>query len=422
MLIGNAIGIGMRCGGGGIAEWLAQNASKFLFFGETSKITGGKLYNQKSGATDWLTVAGSAGSETYQAPNTAAYIAADTDYIWFKTDTTLRTVTTAELVGYDLQRTPVKFGDNAPYAIDWIAIMEPTATFTATELNQLFQYFELPVEWHNDTNAYGHIKGNRTGQNLWVPESVYEAETVALIARLSGSPTTAMKDLIDVTIKSLKANGGATKYWNRMDVISFLNLDATGNLLNWKTNANNPSLVGSPTFTAKLGITVNGTDAQYVNTNFKPFSQGVNYTQDNASYVIMKNVATSKDGYFGNYEVGKGLVMVGDSNDAVAHTRVNDNGGSGVVCVRITDYTCANREDVSNRSVWIDDVLKSSGLVDTVTLADKDVWLGSCNGFSANIDGRFVFYSFGSKFADKTDLDGFLTIIRYFNLNIGGTF
>jgi hypothetical protein len=33
----------------------------------------------------------------------------------------------------------------------------------------------MPIEWHNDTNAFGHIKDNRIGQNLWIPEEVTPA-------------------------------------------------------------------------------------------------------------------------------------------------------------------------------------------------------------------------------------------------------
>jgi hypothetical protein len=112
------------------------NSGLFLFFGETSKITGGKLYNQVDGSTDWLTVAGS--PNTFQCPNTAPYIAADTDYIWFKTDASQRTATQAELVGYDFPRTPVKYDDNSPYAIREILILKAGETLTADELKLVY--------------------------------------------------------------------------------------------------------------------------------------------------------------------------------------------------------------------------------------------------------------------------------------------
>lgn len=169
-----AIGIGVSTAKGGqswSSYWTQQ--SEVLFFAETKNIADGKLYNQKSGATDYLTVTGSAGSYTFQCPNTATYIAADTDYIWFKTDTTQRTPTEAELIGYDLQRTPVKYDDASPNSIR--AIMILSSAVTGSKRDKLFRDMWLMTLWDNDLNAYGHIKSNRATQNLWIPEEVVPA-------------------------------------------------------------------------------------------------------------------------------------------------------------------------------------------------------------------------------------------------------
>jgi len=96
---------------------LENQLFEVLFFAETKNIADGKLYNQKTGATDYLTVGGSVGSYTFQCPNTAAYIAADTDYIWFRTTGAQRTVTEAELIGYDFVRSIIKYEDVSDYSI-----------------------------------------------------------------------------------------------------------------------------------------------------------------------------------------------------------------------------------------------------------------------------------------------------------------
>lgn len=145
------------------AYWTTQ--PEVLFFGLYSEITGGQMPNKVDGATDFLTVAGSAGSETYQAPNTAPYIAADTDHIWFQSDNTQRTVLTAELINFDLQRTPVKYNDAAPNAI--VAIMILNQAVIGVQRNRMFEHFWLPILWDNNLNAYGHVKSNRIIQNLF---------------------------------------------------------------------------------------------------------------------------------------------------------------------------------------------------------------------------------------------------------------
>lgn len=157
---------------GGSQNWSSYwtNLNKVLFFGEISKIRDGKLYNQVVGSSDHITVSGS--PYTFQVPNTAPYITADTDYIWFKTDATQRTTTTAELIGYDLQRTPIKYDDASPYSIRVIMILKAGESLTADERNRLFRDMFLHTLWDNSLNPYGHIKGNRTVQQLWTPESV----------------------------------------------------------------------------------------------------------------------------------------------------------------------------------------------------------------------------------------------------------
>jgi hypothetical protein len=163
--MGIRIGIGNRIGKSSGGSWISYWAkqSEVLFFGLYSEISGGQMPNKVTGATDYLTVAGVAGSETYICPNTAPYIAADTDYIWFRTDAARRTVTTAELIGYDLQRTPVKYLDNSPYTI--VAIIILNSAVTGTKRNNLFKDMWLPYLWDNSANfTYGHAKDNRLVQ------------------------------------------------------------------------------------------------------------------------------------------------------------------------------------------------------------------------------------------------------------------
>jgi Putative flagellar system-associated repeat len=167
-------------GGSSSPYWTPPKiALTFLFDAFTKDIAGGRLYNTVAGRTsEYLTVTGSAGSYHYTCPDTADYIAADTDLAWFKTGhtigdtTTVSDMTDSRLNSYDLQRTPVQFDDANPNTNRRISILLSTVTLSATDLNHLFQTWQLPIEWHNDTNGYGHIKSNRTGQNLWTPDTI----------------------------------------------------------------------------------------------------------------------------------------------------------------------------------------------------------------------------------------------------------
>lgn len=96
------------------------------------------------------------------------YILADTDHVWFNIDKSQRTVSTAELIGYDLQKTPVKYLDDSPNTLEEIVILKVGEVLTSGERNSLFRYMRLPVLWDNSLNiTYGHLKSNRIGHNLW---------------------------------------------------------------------------------------------------------------------------------------------------------------------------------------------------------------------------------------------------------------
>jgi hypothetical protein len=89
--------------------WKAQSN-----FYELWKVTGaGTMIGLKRG--DELTITGSGLNAIYAVPDTAPYITADTDKIWFNTVGIRRTATHAELVGYDLPRTFIKYSDTFVY-------------------------------------------------------------------------------------------------------------------------------------------------------------------------------------------------------------------------------------------------------------------------------------------------------------------
>jgi len=162
--IGNRIKIGG--GGGGGQSWASYWASQpeVLFFGLYSDISGGQMPNRKSGSSDYLTVTGAAGSETYQCPNTAPYITADTDRIWFNTDVIQRVPTTAELVGYDFTRTIVKYANASPHAIE--AIMILSSDYVTDKMRDDFM---LSIWWDNTLSDHGFLKENRGAErSVWI--------------------------------------------------------------------------------------------------------------------------------------------------------------------------------------------------------------------------------------------------------------
>lgn len=113
----------------------------------------------------------------------------------------------------------------------------------------------------------------------------YEDEYQAILDRATtlgySLPSDAVKLKQNTLLASMKADG----VWAKLDVFYVFAQDGGSAFatLNWKNpNANQSTLVSSPTFVSNGGFTGNGTSS-YIDTNFNPSTQGVNYTLNNAS-------------------------------------------------------------------------------------------------------------------------------------------
>jgi len=160
------IGIGIRVGSSGqsgSSYWTQQSEVLFFAYDSTdilNKVVGGQILNQKSGATDYLTVTGVGLNARYRTPNTAPYKAADTDYAFWKTDATESTCDGNRLIGYDFTRTIVFYSNTAPYVIKAIMILSSTVPPGAKE-NKMITDFQLPIYWNGTLSDYGYLKENR---------------------------------------------------------------------------------------------------------------------------------------------------------------------------------------------------------------------------------------------------------------------
>lgn len=180
MGLGLSYSMGLTLGSGGGGGLPSSIKSKLLFLGYYSQISGGKMPNTLG--NDWLTVSGSAGSETYQAPNTSTYRSADSDELWMNWAYENRTVTTAELIGYDFSRTLVHYLDNSPNSIVAIAIIKSGETLTESEINEVHKYFRLSIYWSGTPNAYGYLKSNRgLSRSVFTPDAnIIKTDTYSL--------------------------------------------------------------------------------------------------------------------------------------------------------------------------------------------------------------------------------------------------
>lgn len=160
----------------------------------------------------------------------------------------------------------------------------------------------------------------------------YGNEATALVAAMTTRPTEARIALINTLINSLKTAG----VWSKLDVLWITAAhDAQAARLNWKSPGTfTLTETSSPTFTTDRGYTGNGTSS-YLTTGWIPSTNGVNYTQNNASlFAWSRTSALIAAGIFGGGTVGTFRIMprtTGDfyayvANDATSRGPANADG------------------------------------------------------------------------------------------------
>lgn len=135
----------------------------------------------------------------------------------------------------------------------------------------------------------------------------YEAEAVALFARMSTPPTGPRKTLINTLVKSLKA----ASVWTRFDALYLLAAaDSQAARLNWISSSFTLTAVSSPTFTTDRGYAGDGVGA-YLDSGFNPATAGGRTTLNSAHMGWWVNTAISENAAdMGNTN------SVGNSRDA----------------------------------------------------------------------------------------------------------
>ena len=307
-MIGNIIGIGKRSFSWA-SYWILQDIFDVLWWRSAPV---GNVLKDISGNGNDIIITGCdfstpyipyTSSASFKLPDVAALKTDDSDYIWWKSDGSARAAdktSIAELVGYDFARTIVWYSGIAPYNIHAIGVLKSSITITEALIIKLTQGFRLSPWWSGAWIDYGEIKENRAFEYTpWTPEPTYDADALALFARMtaiSETPPTAVKDVINTLILAYKACG----YWDLCDVIVRHNLYLAGSgLLDLKGNVDAVG-VNSPVFTQKQGYQADATNSRYINTQYIRTTSGNVLVQDSAHFYrdikTLSSIALSFDG------------------------------------------------------------------------------------------------------------------------------
>jgi hypothetical protein len=165
-------------------SWTQQkiNDSCLFFASDPSdilnKVVATQLPNQVTGSSDYLTVTGSGLDALYRTPDSDIYRTADSDYVFWKTDTSESSCDGNRLISYDFSRILVKYLNVTPYTILWIAILKPEVVVS----NSMRDFFDLSIWWSNTLSAHGNLKQNRVAeQSVWGIDTISVGGTESII-------------------------------------------------------------------------------------------------------------------------------------------------------------------------------------------------------------------------------------------------
>lgn len=215
-----------------------------------------------------------------------------------------------------------------------------------------------------------NVDGSASANSNTIAVAAFDADYQAILDKASSPgfgytlPSDSVKVKQNTLLTSMKADG----VWAKLDVFYVFAQDGGSafGTLNWKNpNANQSTLVNSPTFVSNGGLQGNGTSS-YIDTNFNPATQGVNYTLNNASMYFfphaMGTSGTSMTGTSG----AENRIQLGVS----LNQRIN---AGGTALSTSFNYTSIINPKSIHRTSATNMTLYNGSVSDTRTLASINV-------------------------------------------------
>ena len=213
------------------------------------------------------------------------------------------------------------------------------------------------------------------------------------------APSASQQTLQNTLVEDLKTAG----VWDKLDVFYVFATDGDSDFatLNWKApSSHQVTKVNSPTFTADSGFTGDGTSA-YLNTSFRPLTNGNNYQANNASIGVYYNSSLSSNNlYLSAYrtsaDTDETFLRAGGQSPNV----INNNNASNRDAFSVVGDFAQIHRNSSNQYLFTNGIETDSlAITGSNSLTDFEVYLlGLNNGGSiaALSNAQINFFYLGS--------------------------
>jgi hypothetical protein len=238
------------------------------------------------------------------------------------------------------------------------------------------------------------------GEPLW-------PEVGAFLSAKTGTYSDAKIGVLNAYISNLKSGlTNGTNTWGGHDVLSLLFLDNATDALRWINDpATLMTAVNSPTHTPGEGYTGNGSSS-YINSNFNPSTDGVQYTQNSASMgVWVRAVGSSGLGYYAGLAVGPDTTAIARSTDGNAWVAFGPSGGPNnnetTLSQSASGLLGINRSGAAAIECYVAGVLDGTDTDSSSAPANADIYILARNDSGtpfAHSDGQASIFRAGRSF------------------------
>jgi hypothetical protein len=199
--------------------------------------------------------------------------------------------------------------------------------------------------------------GFRGAGEPFIPDADYQAVLTYATTQGYTLPSFGQRLLQNQLVIDLKAAG----IWNKLDSFGVFATNGSSDfaLIDWK-RLSLLTAVNSPSFTTNEGFNSNGTSS-YINSNYNPFIDGINYTQNSASLgVYLLSNPSGNFVYTGGYS-DPSILTVLNPNRGAPLGRINDTAAFPTTGLAATGLISQNRPNSTTRNIYGNGTLHQSG-------------------------------------------------------------
>jgi hypothetical protein len=212
-------------------------------------------------------------------------------------------------------------------------------------------------------------------------------------------PSAGQQTLQNQLVVDLKAGG----IWNKLDTFAVFATDGSSDfaLIDW-IRLSQYTAVNSPTFTTDEGFQGDGTSS-YINTNFNPATQGVNFANNNAGISLYVKIAQTL-----------GVDIFGETSSAIRLRNANNvlqrlNAGSNALAainMSGTGVLTWNKNSISNWTFYNNLTQSFNGSFVSVVSPSNNLLILTLNGTTTFSNIQISIVAMGSSLdAENTNLN-----------------